>query len=720
MHRITEIKNTSQRSVRWLMGCLSLTPLLAFSEPEMNHEHIVYSSTPTLTRESELAKDAPQLEKAKRVLADRVGGLAANASLFAVRSHSFPLSQTTALEYEFLISKDRQETVVIDPAGAQVDLVSLAEIEQRLFYDRYGRMSNQLAERLDSAQSNERIGVVIWIKDSQNAPRLRVNENANLSEADEAIGRHRESTRIRLALVGMEEERQIRTLDVNAKRDALFPAITARLTPNQIRAFARFPNVGGIYSTEIELVPTMIYRDNTRFIDVVKKRRNSSSALIMGQGAHITAIEADGGNLGNQYCQTPTGNLSTLKPCSQALWYPSGSTSTTSNIEQDPNGCTVSDHATSVVGIMAASPLNMEGFAPKAKIWVTGPCRGETNTYPIVTSKAATAVTDKKTNIINISFASTSPGSGLDAFDVYFDRLSFNYNTTVVVAAGNTSNATYVSSPGKAHNVITVGAVDDRGTVNTTDAVMYSFSNAGDPVTGVIKPEVVAPGGMYVPTTQKQSTCFYDPSIPVSDQGCLWYRWKVGTSLAAPTVSSIAALIMTRNAALKAYPEVVKAIIIASASEQPAGLGLNFGTGAVLADIADDIAAKNKGNWINIDDFCSKYPIGTSFVTTIGNFPPNTDFHAAISRGVNPDGDPNYQAFVQYDFTLKVLPSNGRYVQPFRPGRRSWYGLMHMRNLETADVRLEILNNSCSAPNIPMGVALRYWMPADSLHKPIS
>ena len=64
-----------------------------------------------------------------------------------------------------------------------------------------------------------------------------------------------------------------------------------------------------------------------------------------------------------------------------------------------------------------------------------------------------------------------------------------------MTAAGNNGpNSGTINTPGINPNVITVGAVDDKGTEDTSDDVIASFSSRGPTIDGLTKPDILGPG----------------------------------------------------------------------------------------------------------------------------------------------------------------------------------------------------------------------------------
>ena len=143
-----------------------------------------------------------------------------------------------------------------------------------------------------------------------------------------------------------------------------------------------------------------------------------------------------------------------------------------------------------------------------------------------------------------------------------------NKKISVIVAAGNDNN--FVADPGSNKNGITVGAAtagnDDNRQYSwssgcTDDAEPAAtnacFSNYG-PISGRLKPDVMAPGYMII-----SSYPWYLGGCNVN--GDNYYCKYSGTSMAAPNVAGIAAVMMQSQPILKNWPEGVKARIINSA-----------------------------------------------------------------------------------------------------------------------------------------------------------
>jgi serine protease AprX len=131
----------------------------------------------------------------------------------------------------------------------------------------------------------------------------------------------------------------------------------------------------------------------------------------------------------------------------------------------------------------------------------------------------------------------------------------------VVVAAGNEGpDGGTVSTPGIDPRVITVGAIDDKHTVDRKDDTMAGFSSRGPTSTdGITKPDIVAPGVSIYSTLAPGATLDV-PELPHIGKD---YIAISGTSMATPLVSGLVADLLQANPRLT--HDDVKKILEASA-----------------------------------------------------------------------------------------------------------------------------------------------------------
>ena len=230
----------------------------------------------------------------------------------------------------------------------------------------------------------------------------------------------------------------------------------------------------------------------------------------------------------------------------------------------DDNG-----HGTHVSGIIAAedNDTGVVGVAPGASIMAVKVLSSNgSGSYSGVVEGIDYAV-DNGANVINMSFGAVSAVSVLkDLQDAIHDAESAG--VTVVAATGNySSNSAFI--PSMFENVISVGSVAETATANNPtenfNTRLSYFSNWG-------KVNVVAPGSLINSTISNGSY-----------SGAAWD----GTSMAAPHVAGVAALLKGKSSSIT--PAKVRFILENTASDLgDTGKDEFFGSGLVDAQAALD------------------------------------------------------------------------------------------------------------------------------------
>jgi serine protease AprX len=250
-------------------------------------------------------------------------------------------------------------------------------------------------------------------------------------------------------------------------------------------------------------------------------------------------------------------------------------------------------HGTFMAGIMvgngAASAGKFVGMAPQAGI-VSVKVAGATGASDVSTLIAALQWVVQNQALYNIRVLNLSLGTdstqpyAIDPLD-YAAEKAWQAGIVVNVAASNRGPASgTISDPANDPFVVTVGAIDDKGTNGLNDDVLPNFTGRGPTASdGLAKPDVVAPGAHIVSlaapgasiTTQFPSTM----AAP--------YRRGSGTSMATAVVSGLEAQMLSLQPLLT--PKRVKYMLAstahpdASSDRMSVGSGIVDGSAALLA-----------------------------------------------------------------------------------------------------------------------------------------
>lgn len=214
----------------------------------------------------------------------------------------------------------------------------------------------------------------------------------------------------------------------------------------------------------------------------------------------------------------------------------------------------VNGHGTLVAGTVAASSNNGVGVAAVAWGCRIMPVRvSDTSGYAYFSTMASglTWAADHGARVANLSYRASTSSTVANAAQYFQSR-----GGVVTVAAGN--EGAFESSPDNPY-VLTVSGTDSRD-------LLYAWSNTGNNV------DVAAPGSAY--TTVRGAG----------------YSAASGTSIAAPIVAGIAALLFSANPALTG-DEVQTLIKQSSDDVGPAGWDTGFGWGRVNAAHAVTLAS---------------------------------------------------------------------------------------------------------------------------------
>lgn len=261
--------------------------------------------------------------------------------------------------------------------------------------------------------------------------------------------------------------------------------------------------------------------------------------------------------------------------------------STTTSV--DPGG-----HGTHVAGLVAGDGTSSggayTGAAPRANIVDVRviDANGGSNVSTVLRGLQWVLANRTTYNIkvVNLSLGATPTGSyKSDLMATAAEVLTFA-GVTVVVSAGNSGPlGGTVTTPGTDPYVITVGALDDNGTSLLLDDLMAVFSSRGrTPFDYLSKPDLVAPGRKMVSLRSPGSaldTLFPERQISVTGALTADYYRLSGTSMAAPVVAGVVALMVERNPTLS--PAQIKKRLKSTATALSFGATFERGAGLVNA-----------------------------------------------------------------------------------------------------------------------------------------
>ncbi|WP_030759847.1 S8 family peptidase [Streptomyces sp. NRRL F-2664] len=247
-------------------------------------------------------------------------------------------------------------------------------------------------------------------------------------------------------------------------------------------------------------------------------------------------------------------------------------------------------HGTHVAGTIAAATNNSKGVAGIAygakvqHVRVLGKCGGSTSdivdaiTWASGGSVAGVPANATPAKVINMSLG--GPGACGTSYQNAINA-AVARGTTVVVAAGNSNADAAGYSPASCNNVINVAASNrsgDRSYYSNYGAIIDIAAPGGE-----TRRATDTPGTVTTPENAILSTLNAGTTTP----GAEIYKPYQGTSMAAPHVAGLAALMKSANSALT--PAQIETAIKNNA--RPLAGTCTGGCGAGLADAAATVAA---------------------------------------------------------------------------------------------------------------------------------
>lgn len=498
----------------------------------------------------------------------------------------YPLTNQTFWRAKVLNRQDGAiYGVAIDAQGQFVDQAALEEKEWQARREKYGHLEPDLFYLLQAKQDDEPIEVLLWAGGvdykwveeelAKRYPDVRASRFASgrpVDETGKSIPVDKElSERIRADYNSLLDQTHLKAAEpivdflkargYEAKALRLFPAVVAQLPKKAILELntATVKNLRTIYWGDLEIRPQLESAAPTIRAPIVWDLGYT------GQGVTVTILE------GESIQPDITHNALQGKIVEAR--------------KSDPTA----EHPASVAGVVASQDNRYRGIAPGVNLLSAGVLSAWSDL-----EDGLNWAIDRNSFVINASM-SVDDSRYMQTSDRVFDYVVRERDATVVTVAGNRrddwNQNWHVTSPGKAYNVITVGAFVDNNTSHWGDeGGVQEDSSFRDPyIEGTSsegdreKPEVVAVG---------ESVTSVD--ITQGDNGFWDYD---GVSVAAPQVSGLAALLIERYFPLHQNPETVKAIIMASAVHG-VEVGLpaeKSGVGAI--DAASALLVMDRGAW---------------------------------------------------------------------------------------------------------------------------
>src|SRR5215204_6018564 len=254
-------------------------------------------------------------------------------------------------------------------------------------------------------------------------------------------------------------------------------------------------------------------------------------------------------------------------------------------------------HGTHIAGIMAGSsgqPGGFRGMAPGAHVINLRVLKADGSGQSSDVIEAIDWAIENKARysirVLNVSLGHPAIEAAADDPLVLAVERAVRAGLVVVCSAGNLGKHPVtgqriigaISSPGNSPSVITVGALNTKGTPQRSDDDVASYSSCGPTYgDGFLKPDLVAPGNKLVSTAAAASKLWLEHREQRRGPGFIELS---GTSQAAAVVAGAAALVLDANPNLN--PRQVKLALQGTASFMPQAGVIAAGAGSLNAAAA--------------------------------------------------------------------------------------------------------------------------------------
>jgi Subtilase family/FG-GAP-like repeat len=574
------------------------------------------------------------------------------ALAYIVQRERLPLDEYVIIAedapyYSWILQKQFQYVVITDQKpngptfylkvdvsnGEILDSLEVVQAEQATKKERYGKFDPQLFDYLQGLSDADMIEVELRLggPEMNLAPRIaRATEilSAKYPAVREAVERHGGPLMLEDEALGtkvyqeyiklIRPDYKVIAASVIAhleKSEIEFeyiddsPIISINISKLDLMEIIKHQNIGRVYLRDsITYQPLLVNSSLTNRSVAVQSRGYN------GSGSRISIIDIgniDTTSSGSSQC--PAGNN-----CFSNFAGPTRLSSPS-----------YADHPTLVASSALSNHLTHKGSAPGAIL-----IDGGLPLVPVASDIRAALEWSfglRDATIANMSIGKCT-GGYYEPGAEYVDEMTTSYSRLIVIAAGNGSAGSgcptgHVTSPGLAVNAFTVGSYAHiTQPSNPVSAEWWgddqllpdNIHSTLNPLAGYEKPEIVAPGGNN--TTTGNLTM-------IGQNGILIPGW--GTSFAAPQVAGAAAVLVHRNSLLKNAPEALKAILMATATNNIPGtaLGMPVGTdhkdgaGGMNIDLAYQVATTKGDSAATIcDKPCWWYEPNLLETDFVGNY----------------------------------------------------------------------------------------------------
>jgi subtilisin family serine protease len=350
----------------------------------------------------------------------------------------------------------------------------------------------------------------------------------------------------------------------------------AKVPASDISLISRLPGVTAVTLDRTTQVQSVAGATNTLPSVYKTVTRGDRLAKAGGDGSGVTVALIDTGvtalpDIANSLVTVTTDPLGQV-------------TASCINMSGEPTCDDTYGHGTFMAGIIAgngaASAGKYVGMAPGAKV-LSVKIAGATGASDVSTIIAAIQwVVSFKAQygirVLNLSLGTDSTQSySVDPLDYAVER-AWQSGIVVNVAASNRGPSSgTIADPANDPFVVTVGAIDDKGTNGFGDDVVPNFSGRGPTSDGLAKPDIVAPGAHIVSLAAPgASVTTQFPSTMAAP-----YRRGSGTAMATAVVSGLVAQMLSLQPTLT--PDRVKYELTSTAHVDASNDVMAVGTGVV-------------------------------------------------------------------------------------------------------------------------------------------